>query len=176
MYFQDRQIASQPSTAPLILLRRRDSECEEKIGARRKARRLCEKHPTSENIALLRKTSAEALYCKKKSWQNYVNPLTAEIWKKIRKIKGIYKPTNVPLVIDNIPIMNPEGRANALAEHFRDVHKESMCQKPHDFDTVVNLARKPTHESDYNTDITLGELNCSLAALRNNSLQDSITS
>ena len=101
-----------------------------------------QKRPTLENLINFEKYSAKSKYIikktKKESMQSFVSSLSHNIpqgtmWKKIKAFKKSYSPPTYPLSENNVPILEPVDKANALNrqflgrsgdavdEHFRDV-------------------------------------------------------
>ena len=155
-----------------------DMECRLKVEARKKARRLCERHPTQQNVESLKKLTAEAKYCikkkKRKSWQNFVGSLTpdtpiGEVWNKINKIKGIYKHNPVPIIRNFHPIVNPTQKVEILAEYFSEVTKSKPLKLPLDFKDEVEKSELSNNKEDYNSDLMYGEFLSALSSVRNTS-------
>ena len=144
-----------------------DKECQDRVKARRKARHLCEKHPTEENIRILRKLTAEAKYHikkkKKESWNRYVHSLSPDtpitkVWEKINKIKGTYSQQTLPIAVNGDPIINPILIANTLAVHFAGATAGRNLELPQDYQMLMEKSReKPISAEFYEYDEAISE-------------------
>ena len=93
------------------------------VKARRTARKLLERRPSSANLkSYLEQNNIAATMIKKnkcKSYEDYISTLTREvlikeIWKKIKAIKKIYIPSVYPLIENNIAITDQNFKQTYL--------------------------------------------------------------
>ena len=116
-----------------------NDKCKIKVKNRRQARKKCEKHPLMDNFVNYKKCSAEAKFVirksKKESWHNYVKTLSndtpiTKVWEKIKKIKNTYKPTNFPIIVDNLPILDNKNKSNEFMKYFSKVKLSDKIVEP----------------------------------------------
>jgi ribonuclease HI len=156
-----------------------NSECSKRVALRRKAKKRCELHPTPENIAILRKRTAEAKYIiqksKKESWREYINSLKmdtpiGEVWRKIKSIKSQYVPPNLNLKINDTFVETNKEKANLIGKYFQETGKLSGLIYQNDMDIVVEHNSQFRRELDeYNCEITLGEIQENIRTLKDTS-------
>ena len=103
-------------------------ECREAVKARRIARKLLERRPSSANLkSYLEQNNIAASIIKKskhKSWEDYISTLTPEvpiieIWNEIKAIKNSYIPSVYPLIKNNISITDPKVTASIFVKYFK---------------------------------------------------------
>jgi len=111
--------------------------CKKAIGARKKAERLFNKHPSTTNFTLFKICRAQARRtineAKKQSWRQFVSGLTCytpikKIWNVIRKMKGIGNRFNIQHIKKQDIFQTKEiDIANTLAESFENNSSIENC-------------------------------------------------
>ncbi|KAG5876142.1 hypothetical protein JTB14_021075 [Gonioctena quinquepunctata] len=156
-----------------------NAELETANREKKRAFNIFKRSPTTENTLSLKKLRAKFRYLqnksKKESWSNFVNSISsetpmAEIWDKIRAIKGKgFCPTSPVLMINGEAVSGEENIAEEMAIHFEStsstekyedtLHKEEKERNYLDFKTDSDLP--------YNAPFCLNELNHVLSSMEN---------
>jgi ribonuclease HI/exonuclease III len=156
-----------------------NAECSRRVALRRKAKKKCELHPTTENVREMRKKTAEAKYMiqksKKDSWQKYVSTLSSdtpigEVWKKIKAIKS-QRVTSIINIKENGKFLETnEQKANAFGQCFQESGKLNNISCPNDIEESIKEATEEYDSNqNFNKPFSSGELLQSIKALKNTS-------
>lgn len=107
---------------------------------------------------------------KRKSWMNFVSSISpnttpAQVWTKIKQIKGQNTTYNIPSILDekDEPITKSQDIANTLAKHyFEKTVNQDIPQRPKK--QAMNIGQS---EKTINHPFTLQELKLALSSMRN---------
>ena len=156
-----------------------DSACEDAVKKRKVARRRLERHPTQENVELLRAAAQAARticqQAKKKSFQDYVQSIdyktpVGTVWKKIKSLKSYNYVPSQPLEINGAIVIDSKEKADAYAKYLSQIARSNPQLDLSNFDTVYREACEETGSiENYNCDITLDELDYALKNSKNTS-------
>ena len=104
-----------------------NERCHKAVKSRRRARKIVEKHPTTENIEEYKKLSTEAKKTikesKTESMQEYISSIThntpsSQIWNKIKAFRSTYVPQTYRLEKNGTAILTAHEKANLMNDHF----------------------------------------------------------
>ena len=155
------------------------SQCGQLVAERRRARRIFCKHPTAENLQLLRIAENNAkkaiTEAKKQSWQTYASTLNSstpisQIWNKIKSLRNTYKPTKIVLEHKGNLSTDSHECAELFADHFQSKFESKERNETHNnMVLLVQSAILSDQPHAYNENFTVQELNQALQALKNTS-------
>ena len=157
------------------------------VAERRRALKILEREPlpTNANIYLEKARIAQALLKKNKrnSFKKFITDIkydtpTGEVWKKFRSLKGYTPDPLTPILSGSDLLLNPEEKVEAFVDHYMTVSNltpSSAVQEIPDFHRIEEEA-KVDCTREYNSDITIGEMNNALSKCRDTSPgKDNIT-
>ena len=155
-------------------------ECRSVIRERRRASKVFNRHPTTENMITFKKARAKArrtiLEAKRASWKKYVGRLNrftpvSEVWSQIKKIGGVHSSHPLPVLeVRGETFLHPLDVANEMGRVFAERcsntradpgflrYKRLREAEPVDFATSEQLA--------YNRPFSLLELTSAIRGLR----------
>ena len=150
-------------------------ECKIAINNRRKALKILEKYPSTENINNYKEQSkivaAIIKKAKRQSWENYIKTLSSdtpskEVWSKINSIKNTYKTSIYPIKVNGQLTDNNTLKANKFAEHFQNI---STIELVTNIETELYLESKieACDNMQLNSKFTLYELKGAIKKLKN---------
>lgn len=100
-------------------------ECERLVAARRRAKNIFMRHPTEENLRILRHAEnvvkRETAKAKEKSWKKFVGGINSftgskTVWNNINKMRSKYKPSKHAFDHNDQIYTDPQHKANLLAD------------------------------------------------------------
>ena len=90
-----------------------------------------------------------------------------EVWQKVRAIKSSYIPQTYPFIENNTFITDPREKANCLVTWFAGVASLDRYEVPVDFVQTIEEAKNNNNFEDYNSDLTMLELEETLQRAKN---------
>ena len=155
-----------------------NERCSKVVAERRVARKKLEKSCLPVNLQRYRQKTTEAKHiceeAKKKSFQSYVSEIKydtpmKEIWEKIRAIKSNFVPQTYPLCENDNFLTDPVDKANCLLKAFKGLATLDKYSVPTDFNQTIREAKNNDSPVEYNSEITIFELEEALANIKNTS-------
>ena len=155
-----------------------DIECKRSIAKKRYAKKLLERHPTSQNLINYTEKNKETgkIIDKKRkdSFKDFVSSISHDmpigtVWEKFRRLKGIVRNLNPPLLDNGNIVTNPLDKANTFVGHFENNAKENNHKTINNLEMAISRQSKIGMSEVYNSDITMPELKKELACVKNTS-------
>ena len=152
-----------------------EQTCREAVKARRTARKLLERRPSSANLkSYLEQNNIAATVIKKskcKAWEDYISTLTPEvpikeIWNKIKAIKNSYMPRVYPLMENNISITDPKVKANIFVKYFKQIGNLNKIHVPRSMELEIERSCTDRHHMEINKSNVISELNSAIKSLK----------
>ena len=162
-----------------------DGDCAAAIKERRKALKILKNSPTPHNLDSYKekvKKFKDIIKTKKKnSFHSFINELTPDIpigtaHQRIRALKGYKTAPDTPFLVDNKTILSDEGKAEALAEYYKNNSTTFQHKTLPDFEEKFSNFTNDTSFVNYNSPITFSELKFAIAKVKNTAPgEDNIT-
>ena len=155
-----------------------DIDCNKALAQRRKARKLLDSNPSDYNVQLYKEKRDEYVkLCdekKESSFQNFVSKIdihtpTKVVWNKIKAIKGFKPIDSPPLIVGNQVITNPQEKARSFAEFYQQNSTTYTHKSIEGHENEIASAIDGGEGEDYNSPITIEELDKALTRTKNTS-------
>ena len=160
-----------------------NSQCRQTYKDQRKAWDTFRSDPTQENLIAFKRARANARQTRKRSqrecWENYVSSISPStnsktVWNKIKKISGTYNNRQpIALGLNGNILASLKDIANEMGASFASVSSANNYTEP--FLSYRNQIQKKkidfrtTSNYEYNSDLTLNELQYALSKTNNSS-------
>ena len=154
-------------------------DCEKAVKERHHLKQKFKKHPTQDNLIILRRAESNAKKvikdAKRNSFREFCNSINSRtpiksIWSNIKRLSGVYKPyRNIPLLVNGQFLTNCEDKANAIADHFEETTNLNKNLDGTQFLLDIAWAMMSEEEKDYNKLFNIYELETCIKNLKNTS-------
>jgi len=148
-------------------------ECRAAVCARRRARRILERHPTRGNLIEYKKCSAASPYCllqHKRAYKrkflssiSYTTPIGVA-WRRARLLRTRYVPPLYPLEFNGHLVDSTFAKANIFCRTFQHCCQVGQTRVPFNLHTVI--VRSWSGNASYNCLFSKAELRNALRAVR----------